>query len=77
MAEIEKDVHGFKVKFDSKSETLHDLTHSWEHDMSHEDLDKVLHDVRHAPEGKLHMEDGKTTLFHNSDGTYTLKKRNL
>jgi hypothetical protein len=77
MAEIEKDVHGFKVKFDDGSETLHGLTHSWEHNMSREDLNEVLHDVRHAPEGKLHMEDGKTTLIHNGDGTYTLRKRNL
>lgn len=76
--EIEKgkDIHGFSIKFDENSQTLKNLVHAWKRDMSREDLDHVLHDVRHAPEGKLHMQDGKTTLIHHSDGTYTLKKRN-
>ena len=78
MAEIEKEFHGLKFKLDDESETLKDLAHDWKHNMSREDVERMAHDARHAPDGKLHLEDGKTTLIHDRDtNTYILKKRNI
>jgi hypothetical protein len=77
MAEIEKELHGLKFKLDNESDTLKDLAYEWKHKMSREDIERIAHDARHAPGRELHLEDGKTTLIHNDDGTYTLKKRNI
>jgi len=63
------------IKFEEENHDIKNLVHRWEHNMKPEEIARIMHDAKHAPEGKLHLNDGKHSLVHHGDGTYTIERR--
>lgn len=77
MTEKESHVHGFIFKHDEGNHHINSLVERWNTHMQPREIEHMLHEAKHSPDGKLHLNDGKTTLIHNDDGSYSLHERHL
>jgi hypothetical protein len=75
-------IHGFNIGIDHRYEgteihhDLKDLTHDWKHDLSKEDLHKILHEAKHSSNGKYNLPERDATVVYNRhDDSYTIRKR--
>ncbi len=75
--EKEEIIHGHKINYLKKSIPAANYMHHLEYSLSREEVESFMHEAKHDPHGKVHLEDhhgNKLTMVYDySTGKYLVR----